>query len=80
MSRPKQFKKLDVRPALAQGEEPLPEIRRQVEALELGEGLAVIAPFLPAPLIERLGGAGFNAKVERGGDGSWITFFWRETD
>ena len=73
-----QFKKLDVRPALMRGEEPYPEIRRRVAALKADEGLMVIAPFLPAPLIEKLGSEGFRSRVERGGDGSWVTYFWRE--
>lgn len=80
MPVPNQFKKLDVRPALMRGEEPYPEIRKRVGALETGEGLMLVAPFLPAPLIEKLGSEGFKSRVERGGDGSWITYFWRETD
>jgi uncharacterized protein (DUF2249 family) len=73
-----QFKRLDVRPLLARGEEPFPAIRRRVDALKPGEGLIVIAPFLPSPLIEKLGGEGFQSKVERGGGGEWIVYFWRE--
>ena len=80
MATPNHFKKFDVRPTLARGIEPLPEIRRRVDALKPDEGLAIIAPFLPAPLIEKLGSEGFKSRVERGGDGSWITYFWRETD
>jgi CRP-like cAMP-binding protein len=60
-----QFKRLDVRPLLARGEEPFPAIRRRVDALKPGEGLILIAPFLPSPLIERLGGEGFQSKVKR---------------
>jgi hypothetical protein len=80
MSRPNQFKKFDVRPALMRGVEPYPEIRKRAKALKPGEGLAIIAPFLPAPLIERLGSEGFKSKVERAGGGSWVAYFWRETD
>jgi len=80
MPLPNQFKKLDVRPAVEQGCEPFPEIRQCVDALKPNEGLVVIAPFLPAPLIEKLGSEGFKSKVERGNDGSWVTYFWWETD
>lgn len=80
MSSPIQFKKFDVRPAVMRGDEPYPEIRKRVDALRDDEGLAVVAPFLPTPLIEKLGSEGFRSRVERGGDGSWITYFWRETD
>ena len=75
-----QFKKFDVRSALKQGREPYPGIRKRMDALQTAEGLAVIAPFLPAPLIEKLGSEGFKSKVERAGDGSWATYFWREAD
>jgi uncharacterized protein (DUF2249 family) len=65
---------------LEEGIEPYPEIRKRVAALKTGEALAVITPFLPAPLIEKLGCEGFKSKVERRGDGSWIAYFWQETD
>lgn len=74
----KQFKKFDVRPLLARGAEPFPEIRRRIDALPADEGLIVIAPFLPSPLIEMLGSEGFESKVERGDGGDWIVYFWRE--
>ena len=72
------FKRLDVRKLLAQGIEPFPTIRNRVDTLKPGEGLAVIAPFLPSPLIEKLRGENFNSRVEPQPDGSWITYFWRE--
>lgn len=71
-----QFKRLDVRPLLKRGEEPLPAILKRVQELAAGAGLIVIAPFLPSPLIELLGSQGFQSKVERGEAGSWIVYFW----
>ena len=73
-----QFKRFDVRKLLAQGTEPFPEIRRRVDALKPGEGLAVTAPFLPSPLIEKLRSEGFIPRAEPQPDGSWITYFSRE--
>ena len=73
------FKRLDVRPLLARGEEPFPVIRKRVAALKPDQGLIIVAPFLPSPLIELLGSEGFRSKVERGEAGSWIVYFWRET-
>ena len=70
------FKRFDVRPLLKRGAEPLPEILRRVQALTPDEGLIIIAPFLPSPLIELLGGQGFASKVERGDGGRWIVYFW----
>ena len=61
----RKFKTLDVRPILAQGVEPFSRIRERVDALGPDEGLSVIAPFLPSPLIEKLGSEGFQSRVER---------------
>ncbi len=76
MSR--KFKKIDVRPIIAGGDEPFARIRAAVDALQPGEGLSVIAPFLPSPLIEKLESEGFQSRVERQSGSSWITHFWRE--
>ena len=73
----RKFKTLDVRPILARGVEPFSKIRETVDALGPNEGLSVIAPFLPSPLIEKLGSEGFQSRVERH-NGSWVTRFWRE--
>ena len=76
MSR--RFKTLDVRPILASGGEPFKRIRETIDALGNNEGLSVIAPFLPSPLIEKLGSEGFESRVERQLGGSWIVHFWRD--
>ena len=72
-----QFKRIDVRPLLAKGVEPFPEIRRRADALKPGEGLIVVAPFLPSPLIEILGSEGFESKVERAEGSDWLVSFWK---
>lgn len=70
------FRSLDVRPLLAAGREPLPVIRRRVDELGPGDGLLVIAPFLPSPLIELLGAEGFRSRVEHAAT-HWRVYFWR---
>ena len=75
---PRKFKTLDLRSIIAEGVEPFARIRTAVDALQPGEGLSVIAPFLPSPLIEKLGSEGFQSRVERESGSSWITHFWRE--
>ena len=69
-----------MRELIRKGVEPLPEIRRRVDALPSGQGLLIIAPFLPSPLIEKLGSEGFRSKLERGEGSDWIVYFWREAD
>ena len=73
----RKFKTLDIHPMLAKGVEPFSKIRETIDTLRSDEGLSVIAPFLPSPLIEKLGSEGFQSRVERQ-DNSWITHFWRE--
>ena len=72
------FKRMDVRPLIASGEEPFPKIRARVDALSAGEGLLVVAPFLPSPLIEKFTSEGFGSKVEHSAGGQWMVYFWRE--
>ena len=74
----KQFKRFDVHEIIQRGSEPFPEIRERVDALAPGNGLIVIAPFLPSPLVEKLTSEGFLCKVERGQGADWMIYFWRE--
>ena len=77
MSLARRFRRFDVRACLERGEEPIHEIRRSVAQLNVNEGLTVIAPFLPSPLIELLRSEGFESKLERGQNGDWMVSFWR---
>ena len=79
MGNTRRFKRLDVRPILERGEEPLTEIRRQLGALTDGEGLTVVAPFLPSPLIELLRSEGYSSRFDRGVGGAWLVHFVKET-
>lgn len=74
-----QFHRVDVRPLLARGIEPLPTIRQRLSNLKPKEGLVILAPFLPSPLIELMRGEGFESKVEPAGHGDWIVYFWHVT-
>ena len=75
---PRKFKILDVRSILAAGSEPFSKIRESIDALGTNEGLSVIAPFLPSPLIEKLGSEGFQSRVERQVGGGWVVHFWHD--
>ena len=74
------FKRCDVRDLLKRGIQPLPEILRQIDLLGSGEGLLVIAPFFPTPLIQLLGREGFQARHERKGAAEWRAYFWRPNE
>lgn len=75
----RRFRKLDVRPVIERGEQPLPKIRAALAKLAPDEALALQAPFLPAPLIEMLGSEGFESRFEPGSRGEWTVYFWRAT-
>jgi hypothetical protein len=74
------FKRFDVRELIRRGVEPFAEIHQRVVRLKPEDGIIIIAPFLPSPLIERLSGEGFASKVERGSSTDWMVYFWREAD
>jgi hypothetical protein len=74
----RQFKRFDVRELIRRGLEPFPEILQRVGRLQPDEGLIIVAPFLPSPLIEKLEAEGFASKVERGSNADWLVYFWRE--
>ncbi len=71
------YKRLDVCPLIARGEEPLGVIRASVDSLGSAEGLLLVAPFLPAPLIELVRSEGFETQVEPRSDGCWVVRVWR---
>ena len=77
MTTTPRYRTMDVRPMLSRGDEPLPAIQKHLGSLAADEGLHVIAPFLPAPLIERLRGDGYASRFERSGP-DWHVWFWRE--
>lgn len=75
---PIRFKKFDVRSVLAAGGEPFPEIRKRIDALQPNEGLTIISPFLPSPLIEKLASEGFHSRLEHQPSGAWTVHFSRD--
>lgn len=70
--------RLDVRPLLARGEEPLSIVMRTSKDIPAGGALVLDAPFDPAPLRRVLGTKGFVAHAERLAEDHWRVFFLRE--
>lgn len=69
------IRELDVRPLIAAGDEPFAAIMAATDALAPGEGLRLIAPFRPAPLMSVMANGGFGAADRRREDGAWeVTF------
>lgn len=72
------FVDLDVRPALRAGEEPFGLIMAAVASLQEGEGLCLIAPFKPVPLLHVLGSKGFSHEMTELDGGDWEVRFMPE--
>jgi uncharacterized protein (DUF2249 family) len=68
---------LDVRPDLARGDEPFVRIMEAAQATQVGQILAVIAPFEPVPLYDALGARGFTHETRKVADDEWIVQFRR---
>jgi len=66
---------LDVRPLLADGNEPFELIMAAVESLPLGGVLELVAPFEPVPLYRVLGGLGFAHSAFRRGPAEVVVYF-----
>lgn len=69
---------LDVRPALARGEEPIATIMRTVRSLAADEVLRLRVPFEPLPLYEVLARRGLSHFTERKTDEDWVIWFYRD--
>lgn len=67
---------VDVRPLLARGEEPRGAIMRAITALAPGQGLRLLVPFRPLPLIALLGERGFTHTIVDIGAGDWEVVFF----
>ena len=59
---------LDIRTMLEEGEQPLHEVLPAINKLGSGEIFEVVAPFLPAPLIDKSLGLGFSHWVRQEAD------------
>ncbi|MGH8092489.1 MAG: DUF2249 domain-containing protein [Chthoniobacterales bacterium] len=68
-----------MRPIIARGAEPFTLIRSRVDTLKAREGLTIVAPFLPAPLIEKLRSEGFRSEVHHQPDGAWAVNVWADS-
>lgn len=69
---------LDVRPALARGEEPFRMIMDAVDSLPDGTALELRSPFEPVPLHGVLAKKGFAHSVSQAAPDDWTTWYWRQ--
>jgi hypothetical protein len=62
---------INIRQVVARGDDPLPLVRSRAAGLARKDVLVVLAPFMPAHLIEQLTSEGFAVTLEHRDDGAW---------
>jgi uncharacterized protein (DUF2249 family) len=67
----------DVREMLSRGEHPVNQVMADLQILEDGRMYELIAPFLPAPLIDKASSIGMSHYVKEESDGMFRVFFCR---
>ena len=78
--KPEKIIKLDVRPVIEGGEDPLNIILEKINDLQTGQVLEIINSFEPAPLILLLKKQGFESHAEIINDTLVQTYFYKTTD
>lgn len=58
-------KELDIREMLAAGEQPINQVIADLKSLDTGDIYKIIAPFIPAPLIDKATSLGFDHWVSQ---------------
>lgn len=66
---------IDIREMLNRGEQPVHEVLSAIKKLGDSEILEIIAPFIPAPLIDKSLSLGYKHWLEKKGDGEFRVYF-----
>lgn len=70
---------LDVRPMLAEGEHPVNQVMAEYQQMPEGKIYKMIAPFLPAPLIDKLSSLGASHWIDQKADGLFEICFYKKS-
>jgi hypothetical protein len=70
--------RLDARPMLAAGEQPVNQVMADLNAMAPGSIYMLSAPFLPAPLIDKGSSLGLDHWLVRESEESYIVYFHKE--
>ena len=66
---------IDIREMLHAGEQPVHEVLSAIKKLEEQEILEIIAPFVPAPLIDKAEGLDYNHWIDEKGPEEFFVYF-----
>jgi hypothetical protein len=67
----------DAREEIEAGGHPLPTVMSAVARLDEGSAFAIVTPFLPAPMVDKVRQKGFHAWTEQLGSEHFVTYFAR---
>jgi len=67
----------DARGEIEAGGHPLPTVLAAVEGLGAGQAFAIVTPFVPAPMIDKVAQRGFQTWTEQRGPEHFVTYFVR---
>jgi hypothetical protein len=74
----KLHKELDAREMLAAGEHPVNQVMADLKQLPPGKIYRLVAPFLPAPLIDKASSISLNHWVNQVSDNEFEVYFYKE--
>jgi hypothetical protein len=69
---------LDAKGMLAAGEQPVHQVLADLKALGPGDIYKLVAPFMPAPLVDKASSLGFAHWVSQRDEQEWVVYFCRE--
>jgi hypothetical protein len=69
---------LDARGMLAAGEQPVNQVIADLQALSPGDIYRLVAPFMPAPLVDKASSLGISHWITRTDDQEFAIYFCRE--
>ena len=69
---------LDARGMLAEGEQPVNQVIADLQALGQGDIYQLVAPFMPAPLVDKASSLGIAHWVTHDDDQEFVIYFCRE--
>jgi hypothetical protein len=77
-SEARMMAELDAKGMLAAGEQPVNQVIADLNALGQGDIYKLVAPFMPAPLVDKASSLGISHWVIQKDDGEFVIYFCRE--
>ncbi len=69
---------LDIRGMLAAGEQPVNQVIADLRALNKGDIYKLVAPFMPAPVVDKASSLGISHWITQEGEQQFVIYFCRE--